>query len=60
MAPLVKYAGERDTGSPKPSPAIDCRAGRPALKSERRFAKKTEATMARVFVKTEARGYPCR
>ena len=47
-----KYAGERDTGSPQPSPTIDCRAGRPALESERRFAKKTEATMARVFVKT--------
>jgi hypothetical protein len=52
MAPLVKYAGSRHTGSPKPPPTIDCQAGRPALKCERRFAKKTEATMARVFVKT--------
>jgi hypothetical protein len=52
MAPLVSYAGSRDTGSPKPPSTIDCRAGRPALESERRFAKKTEATMARVFVKT--------
>ena len=30
---------------------MGCRAGGPALESERRFAKKTEATMARVFVK---------
>jgi hypothetical protein len=52
MAPPVSYAGSRDTGSPKPPPTIDYRAGRPAFKSERRFAKKTEATMARVFVKT--------
>jgi hypothetical protein len=52
MASLVSYAGSRDTGSPKPPPTIDCRAGRLALESERRFAKKSEATMARVFVKT--------
>jgi hypothetical protein len=52
MPALVSYAGDRDTGSPKPPPTIDCWTGRPALKSERRFAKKTEATMARVFVKT--------
>jgi hypothetical protein len=51
MAALVTYAVERDTGSPKPPQLLDCRAGGLAIKSERGFAKKPEARMARGFVK---------
>jgi hypothetical protein len=52
MPALVSYAGERDTGNPKPPQLIDCRAWDPAINNEQWFVKRIEATIARPVVRT--------
>jgi hypothetical protein len=51
MAALVIYAVSGTRGARILPQLFDCGAGGPAIESERRFAKKPEAWMARGFVK---------